>query len=288
MSAHQDLSAIKFTTLSCREKKLRGEKISCLTAYEYPFARLLDESGIDVLLVGDSLGMVVAGEESTLPVTMAEMILAVRAVRRGVRRALIVADMPFGSYQISTEQALRNAIRLIKAGAEAVKLEGGARRAALVRRLIAEDIPVMGHIGLTPQAVHRMGGFRVQGKTEAAAQELRRDAEALQAAGAFALVLEGMPREVAMQITAAAAIPTIGIGAGPECDGQVLVMHDLLGLTFGAAPKFARRYADLGETVRAAADAFRQDVESGAFPSDQESYHFPAPAPARHGQTQAK
>ncbi|MGH9540725.1 MAG: 3-methyl-2-oxobutanoate hydroxymethyltransferase [Terriglobales bacterium] len=278
MSAYHDLSSLKFTTQTCREKKQRGEKISCLTAYDYAFARLFDESGIDILLAGDSLGMVAAGEESTLPVSMEQMIAATRAVRRGARRALVVADMPFGSYQVSSERAIGNAVRLIKAGAEAVKLEGGASRAALVSRLVGEEIPVMAHIGLTPQALHRMGGYRVQGQSDAAARGLLRDARALEEAGAFAVVLEGMPREVAAQITAAAAIPTIGIGAGPECDGQVLVMHDLLGLVFRDAPKFVRRYADLGEAARQAAEAFRQDVETGEFPRDQESYHFPVAA----------
>lgn len=283
MSAHPDPSSLKFTTQSCREKKRRGEKIACLTAYDYAFARLFDECGIDLLLAGDSLGMVAAGEESTLPVTMEQMELAVRAVRRGARRALVIADMPFGSYQISTERALANAVRLVKAGAEAVKLEGGAGRAGLVRRLTAEEIPVVGHIGLTPQALHRMGGYRVQGQSETAAAGLLRDAHALEEAGAFALVLEGMPREVAARITTELAIPTIGIGAGPDCDGQVLVMHDLLGLTFHAPPKFVRRYADLGAAARQAVDAFRQDVEAGAFPGDRESYHLPATAPAKRG-----
>lgn len=277
MSLHSTDSALKVTTQTCLEKKQRGEKITCLTAYDYAFARLLDESGIDLLLVGDSLGMAMLGHETTLPVTMDEMVLFTRAVRRGTRRALVIADLPYGSFHVSREETVRNGIRLVQeGGAEAVKLEGGERRADLVHALAEAEVPVMGHIGLTPQSIHRMGGFRVQGRSEGAAEQLLRDARALQGAGAFAIVLEGIPRELAGLITRELSIPTIGIGAGPECDGQVLVIHDLLGLTFGSKPKFVRQYADLGTQIRAAADAWRHEVEGGAFPADQESYHLPA------------
>lgn len=271
------VSALKVTLATCLAKKQRGEKLTCLTAYDYPFARLLDESGIDILLVGDSWGMTVAGEETTLAVTLEEMAVATRAVRRAARRALVVADMPFGSYHLGTAQAVGNAIRLVKAGgAEAVKLEGGERRAEVVRAIVEAEVPVMGHIGLTPQSVYRQSGYRVQGTSGTSAEQLRRDARALEQAGAFAVVLEGMPRELAEQITRDLAIPTIGIGAGPECDGQVLVLHDLLGLSFRPRPKFVRPYAEMAPTVRAAAEAFRQDVENGSFPADHESYHMPA------------
>jgi len=269
-----DAASLKVTVPSVLAKKRRGEKITCLTTYDFAFARLLDESGIDLLLVGDSMAMVASGYENTLPISIEEMLPAVRAVRRGARRALVIADMPYGSYHVSREETLRNALRFVKeAGAEAVKLEGGEERTDLVHALVGAEIPVMGHLGLTPQSLHRMGGYRVQGKDEAAAQRLLQDAHALEGAGAFALVLEGIPRELAAQITATVGIPTIGIGAGPDCDGQVLVIHDLLGLSAHPAPKFVRQYADVGLVIRTAAEAFRQDVEAGSFPSDEESYH---------------
>ncbi len=253
------------------------QKITCLTAYDYPTARLLDEAGVDILLVGDSLGMVVLGYENTLPVTLEEMLHHTRAVCRGVERALVVADMPYGSYHAEIADSLRNAMRFVKeAGAEAVKVEGGERRLELISRLVEVEIPVMGHIGLTPQSVHALGGFKVQGKTVEAAEQLLRDARAVEAAGAFSIVLESVPRELAARITQELRIPTIGIGAGPECDGQVLVLHDLLGLTFGSLPKFARRYANLAEVIAQAASEFSEDVRSGRFPSDAESYHLPA------------
>lgn len=264
-----------FTVPECRERKQRGEKITCLTAYDFSFARLFDQAGIDVLLVGDSLGMVVAGLPDTLAVRLPEILFAVRAVRRATQRALIVADLPFGSYQASISAAVRNAVRCLQAGAAAVKLEGGQPRLRLIRRLVEAEIPVMGHLGLTPQSVRRMGGFAVQGRDPEAAGSLLQDALAIEAAGAFAVVLEGIPRDLAARVTARLAIPTIGIGAGPACDGQVLVAHDLLGLT-PHPPKFVRRYADLAVTVTAAASAYREDVTSGAFPSDAESYHSPA------------
>lgn len=251
-----------------------SQKITCLTAYDYPTARLLDEAGVDVLLVGDSLGMVVLGYESTLPVSLEEMLHHTRAVRRGTRRALVVSDMPYGTYHSDTADSVRNAVRFVKeAGAEAVKVEGGERRLELIVRLTEAEIPVMGHVGLTPQSVNALGGYKVQGKTLDAAEQLIRDARAVEAAGAFAVVLEAVPRELAAQITRELRIPTIGIGAGPDCDGQVLVIHDLLGLTFGPTPKFARRYANVGEIIAKAAREFSEDVRGGTFPSDAESYH---------------
>ena len=252
-------------------------KITCLTAYDYPTARLLDEAGVDILLVGDSLAMVVLGYEITLPVTVDEMMHHVRAMRRGVRRALVVADMPYGSFHVSLDESVANAVRFIKeAGAEAVKIEGGEKRLELISRLVEAEIPVMGHVGLTPQSINALGGFKVQGKTFEAAQQLIRDARAVEAAGAFSIVLESVPRELAVQITEQLRIPTIGIGAGPECDGQVLVLHDLVGLTFGGVPKFARQYANLSETISRAVIEYCEDVRSGRFPSDAESYHLPA------------
>ncbi|MFI5058233.1 MAG: 3-methyl-2-oxobutanoate hydroxymethyltransferase [Candidatus Acidiferrales bacterium] len=252
------------------------KKITCLTAYDYPTARLLDEAGVDIILVGDSLGMVVLGYESTLPVTIEEMLHHTRAVRRGTRRALVVADMPYGSYHADNAESLRNAVRFVKeAGAEAVKIEGGERRLELIARLTEAEIPVMGHVGLTPQSLHALGGYRVQGKTPDAAEQLLRDARAVEAAGAFAVVLEAVPRELAAQITRELRIPTIGIGAGPDCDGQVLVIHDLLGLTFNGPPKFARQYVNAGELISDAVRGYCEDVRNGSFPSDAESYHAP-------------
>jgi 3-methyl-2-oxobutanoate hydroxymethyltransferase len=253
------------------------KKITCLTAYDYPTARLMDEAGVDVVLVGDSVAMVVLGYESTLPLTMEESLHHTKAARRGVERALVVADMPFGTYQGDVNEALKNAVRFVKeAGAEAVKVEGGERRLEVIARLTEAEIPVMGHVGLTPQSVHAMGGYRVQGKTERAAEQLLRDARAVEAAGAFSLVLEGIPRELAAEITKSVRIPTIGIGAGPDCDGQILVLHDLLGLTFQEPPKFARRYANVGEVISQAVREYCADVQGGTFPSDAESYHAPS------------
>lgn len=253
-----------------------AKKITCLTAYDYPTARLVDEAGVDLVLVGDSLGMVVLGYDSTLPVTLEEALHHTRAVRRGIQRALVVADMPFGTYHGEIHEAIRNAVRFVKeSGAEAVKIEGGERRLELIARLTESEIPVMGHIGLTPQSVHAMGGYRVQGKTPNTAEQLLRDAHAVEAAGAFALVLEGIPRELAAEITRSVRIPTIGIGAGPDCDGQILVLHDMLGLTFQDSPKFARRYANVGSVISQAVQEYCADVQSGHFPSDAESYHAP-------------
>ena len=267
----------KITVLTLAEKKARGEKITSVTTYDYPTARLADEAAIDVALVGDSVSMTVAGHETTLEATVDQMVYHTRAARRGIRRALLVADMPYGSYHVSEAEAVRNALRLIKeGGAEAVKLEGGRKQAPLVERLVQSEIPVMGHIGLTPQSVNLMGGYRVQGKTAEASEALLEDARALEAAGAFAIVLEGMPREVAAWITREVRVPTIGIGAGPDCDGQVLVFHDLVGLSFERRPKFVRQYADLAGEVRRALAAYAADVQAGRFPSDAESYHLPA------------
>src|SRR5579864_319501 len=266
----------KITVSSLAQKKLHHEPITCLTAYDYASGRLLDEAGIDVILVGDSLGMVMLGYENTLAVTVDEMVHHTRAVRRGVKRALLIADMPFGSYHTTEEEALRAATRFVKeSGAEAVKIEGGEKRADLIRRVIDAEIPVAGHIGLTPQSVNRMGGYKVQGKSLGAVEQLMRDAVALDRAGVCCLYLEGIPREVGAMITAEVETPTIGIGAGPDCDGQVLVLHDILGLTFQQPAKFVRQYGDAAALISNAARAFRADVVSHKYPSDEESYHLP-------------
>jgi 3-methyl-2-oxobutanoate hydroxymethyltransferase len=265
----------KVTVASLQDKKSNRQPISSLTAYDYSSARLVDEAGIDIILVGDSLAQVVLGYENTLPVTMEEMLHHTRAVRRGVRRALLVADMPYSSYHITCKEALINASRFLKeAGAEAVKIEGGAKRYEMIRKVVEAEVPVMGHIGLMPQSVHMMGGYKVQGKTLDAAEQLMKDATALESAGVFAMVLEGIPREVAAMITAEVSVPTIGIGAGPDCDGQVLVYHDLLGLSFTPPAKFVRTYANAGDIIRQAVQDYKQDVETGAYPNDAESYHL--------------
>jgi 3-methyl-2-oxobutanoate hydroxymethyltransferase len=266
----------KITSATLREKKLKREPITCLTAYDYASARLVDEAGIDVVLVGDSLAMTMLGYDNTLSVTVDEMLHHARAVRRGVKHAFLVVDMPYGSYHVSPDEALRNAARFVKeAGAEAVKIEGGEKRADLIRRIVDAEIPVTGHIGLTPQSVNVMGGYKVQGKTLNAIEQLMRDAVALDRAGVAAIYLEGIPREVAAMITAEIDVPTIGIGAGPECDGQVLVFHDLLNLTFGPPAKFVRRYGDAAALISDAVQAFRADVMSHQYPADRESYHLP-------------
>lgn len=272
--SHTGNPVTKVTMPALAEMKRQGRPISALTAYDYATSRLVDEAGIDVVLVGDSLAMVVLGHENTLAVTVDEMLHHTRAVRRAVRRALVVADMPFGSYHGTLAEALANAVRFVKeAGAEAVKIEGP--RVELVRALTEAEIPVVGHLGLTPQSVHRMGGYRVQARTAETVQRLKADAHALAEAGAGALVLEGVPREVAAAITAELNIPTIGIGAGPDCDGQILVFHDLVNLTFAPPAKFVRRYGDAAALVRNAVERYREDVEQRAFPSDAESYHLP-------------
>ena len=271
----------KVTAPSLRASKDRGERLVCLTAYDYTMARIVDEAGIDIILVGDSIGNTMMGYGNTVPVTLEEIVMHTRAVRRGVQRALLVADMPYGSFHTGADDAVRNALRLIKEGAaEAVKLEGGLKRAGLVKRLVDEEIPVMGHIGLTPQSVNKLGGYRVQGKTAETARALLEDAQALEEAGAFAIVLEVVPREIAKLITESVKIPTIGIGAGSDCDIQVLVIHDLLGLSFGKLARFVRPYASLRETMTESISRWAEDVRAGSYPSEAESYGLPAQAAA--------
>jgi 3-methyl-2-oxobutanoate hydroxymethyltransferase len=258
-------------------RKRRGERLTMLTAYDTPTARILDEAGCDVVLVGDSVGMVMLGRDTTLPVTLDEMIHHTSAVRRGASRALVVGDMPFLSYHTSPADAVRNAGRFVQeAGAAAVKMEGGRRRLPVMRAVLDAEIPVMGHLGLTPQSFHRLGGFRVQGKSAEAAHELMEDARALADAGLFALVLEGIPADLARAVTREVRCPTFGIGAGPDCDGQVLVLHDLLGLTFTPPPRFVRRYADLRQVIGDAVGRYLDDVREGRFPAAAETYAAPA------------
>ena len=269
----------KVSAPSLRASKERGERLVCLTAYDYPTARVVDEAGIDVILVGDSLGNVVLGYGNTVPVTLDEILIHVKAVRRAVQRALLVADMPYGSFHTGADDAVKNALRLIKeGGAEAIKLEGGHKRVSLVKRLVDEEIAVMGHIGLTPQSINKLGAYHVQGKTAKAAQELIDDARALEDAGAFAVVLEVVPREIAKRITESIKIPTIGIGAGVHCDIQVLVFHDMIGFSFGKQARFVRPYANLRETITDAVSRFAEDVRNGTYPADRESYGLPADA----------
>lgn len=259
-----------------REAKEKGDKLTCLTAYDYPTARIVDEAGVDLILVGDSMGNVVHGYGNTIPVTLDEICSATKAVKRGSHRALIVSDMPYGSYHTGDDDSVRNALRLMKdGGAEAVKLEGGRNRVGLVKRLVDEEIPVMAHVGLTPQSVHKMGGYRVQGKTADAAKILIEDAHMLQEAGAFAIVLELVPREVAEIITNELTISTVGIGAGSACDVQVLVLHDLIGFTFGRQPRFVRQYANVSEVITDAISRWMDDVKSGNYPANEESYGLP-------------
>jgi 3-methyl-2-oxobutanoate hydroxymethyltransferase len=265
--------AKRVTTAELLAMKQTGRKIVMLTAYDALFAALLDQAGVDVILVGDSVGPVLAGEETTLPVTLAQMIYHGRSVQRGTSRALVVVDLPFGSYQVSRAAAVRNATRVLKrTGAAAVKLEGGRQWAATVRALVLAGVPVMGHLGFTPQAMHVLGGIRVQGREASAAARLIDDAHALEDAGAFSLVLEFMSAGVAQQVTAAVSIPTIGIGAGPHCDGQVLVLHDMLGLNERFTAKFVKRYGQLAGAVRSAVEAFGSEVREGRFP-DAEHTH---------------
>ena len=272
----REAASSKVTPQSLLALKRAAIPITALTAYDFPGARLLDEAGLDLCLVGDSLGMAVLGYDDTLSVTLDDMIHHARAVRRGLQRALLVVDMPYGSFHISVEDTVRNGLRLVKeAGAEAVKVEGGVRLASRVQALTEAEIPVVGHIGLTPQSVHRMGGYRVQGRSEEAAAQLLEDALALEAAGAIAVVLEGIPRELAARVTAALAVPTIGIGAGPDCDGQILVWHDLFSISFRDPAKFARVFADAHTLMRHGLEHFRDAVRNRSFPSDRESYHMP-------------
>ncbi|NTW65814.1 MAG: 3-methyl-2-oxobutanoate hydroxymethyltransferase [Nitrospirae bacterium] len=263
----------KITIHDIYKKKAEGRKITVLTAYDFPTAQIVDEAGIDIALVGDSLGMVVQGIDSTLPVTMDEMIYHTRMVARAAKTALVVGDMPFLSYQAGIDEAVRNAGRFLKeAGAEAVKLEGGTAVAAVIRAIVAAGIPVMGHVGLTPQHIHALGGFKVQGRDEAAREKILADARAVQESGAFSVVLEAVPSSLAREIGSILSIPTIGIGAGPHCDGQVLVIHDVLGLFDRFTPKFVKRYASLKDQALKAVRDYKQEVESGTFPAEEQSF----------------
>lgn len=269
----------KVSAPSLRASKQRGERLVCLTAYDYPTARIVDEAGIDIILVGDSLGNVVLGYGNTVRVTLEEILIHLKAVRRAVQRALLVADMPYGTFHTGDDDAVRNALQLVKeGGAEAVKLEGGHKRVHLVKRLVDEEISVMGHIGLTPQSINQLGAYRVQGKTAETARQLIEDAQALEDAGAFAIVLEVIPREIAQLITETVSIPTIGIGAGVHCDIQVLVIHDMLGLSFGKQARFVRPYANLRDVMTDAVTRYADDVRNGTYPSIDESYALPAEA----------
>ncbi|MBI5634603.1 MAG: 3-methyl-2-oxobutanoate hydroxymethyltransferase [Nitrospirae bacterium] len=263
----------KTTVQDFLKKKAEGRKITVLTAYDYPFAQIVDEAGIDAVLVGDSLGVVVQGLENTLPVTMDEMIYHTKMVSRAVKNALVIGDMPFMSYQSCIEDAVRNAGRFLKeGGAAAIKIEGGSEVADRIRAMTRSDIPVVAHIGLTPQSIHRMGGYKVQGKSKSAAKKLLEEAKIVEDAGAFSVVLEGIPLPLAKEITRSLSIPTIGIGAGPHCDGQVLVLHDLLGLFDRFVPKFIKRYAKLKEEALKAMLEYKKEVEEGIFPSEEQSF----------------
>ncbi len=264
----------KMTVPEVRGMKEKGEKIVCLTAYDYCFARILDEAGIDLMLVGDSLGSVVQGHDSTLPVTVDDVIYHTRAVIRGRRRALVVSDMPFMTFQLGVDEAKRNAGRLVQeGGAESVKLEGGVTQAATIEGLVKMGVPVMGHVGLTPQSIHQFGGYRIQGRGEADAHAILDDAMAVEQAGAFAVVLEGIPVQLAREITQRLSIPTIGIGAGMHCDGQILVVHDMLGLFDDFTPKFVKQYANLKETVGGAVRSYMEEVRTEAFPAEEHTFH---------------
>lgn len=253
--------------------KEKGEKLVCLTAYDYPTARIVDEAGVDMILVGDSVGNVIHGYGNTIPVSLDEIVTALIAVKRAAERAMVIADMPYGTYHVSEDETVRNALKLMKyGGAEAIKLEGGRNRARLVKRLVDEEIPVVAHIGLTPQSVYKLGGYRVQGRTAEAAKRLIEDAKILEEAGAFAIVLELVPHEVAEIITKELEISTIGIGAGKECDIQVLVLHDLVGMTFGRQPRFVRQYANIREVMTNAIQDWSNDVKIGNYPNESESY----------------
>ena len=262
----------KTTVATLRQMKQRGERISALTAYDYPTAKILDEVGIEVILIGDSAANVIYGMLTTLPIGMPEMLYHTKAVVAGAKQALKVADMPFLSYQASVETAVANAGRFMKVGAEAVKMEGGAPMLKTVERCVSVGIPVMGHLGLTPQSVYRLGGYQLQAQTEPEQQQLLADARALEAVGCFAIVLEKVPRELARQVSRAIAIPTIGIGAGPDCDGQILVLHDMLGFS-DQHYRFVKRYAEIGRGIRDAVRAYRGEVKGGKFPDDEHSYN---------------
>jgi 3-methyl-2-oxobutanoate hydroxymethyltransferase len=269
-------AAEKVSLTDLAEKKRKGERIVMVTSYDYPTARLADEAGLDLVLVGDSAAMTVLGHDSTVPATMDEMVMLTRAAARGAQRPLLIADMPFGSFQVSDEDALRNAIRFVKeAGADAVKLEGAGTSLSRVRTVVGAGIPVMGHVGLTPQSATMLGGLRAQGRTATQALRLFNDARALEAEGCFAVVLEAVPAPVAARITAALSVPTIGVGSGPDCDGQVLVLHDLVGLYQGRSARFVKRYADVGSTIKDALERFAGDVRAGAFPEEEHTYSIP-------------
>ena len=276
MSKYASWTHGKLPLTELAELKGRGQKLVMVTAYDFPSGRIADEAGVELVLVGDSAGMVVLGNESTVPVTVDELLMLTRAVVRGAKRPLVIADMPFGSFQVSDEVAVANAIRFAKeAGADAVKLEGAGPTLSRVRAIVGAGLPVMGHVGLTPQSATMLGGFKAQGRTAAKAEQLFEDALALEAAGCFAIVLEAVPAPVAARVTEALRVPTIGIGAGAECDGQVLVWHDLLGLYEGKAPRFVKRYADLAAEARRAVEAYAEDVRQGRFPEEQHTYAIP-------------
>ncbi len=271
MSSHTEVA--KITTAQLRRMKERGEKIACLTAYDYIMAELLDQAGLDVILVGDSASTVFAGNDTTLPIKMDEMLYHVRVVTKAVKRALVVADMPFMSYQVNTDEAVRNAGRFMQDGnAEAIKLEGGSEYLPVIRRLVEVGIPVMGHLGLMPQSINKYGSYQTRGTDTAEAEKILSDAKSLEEAGIFALVLEKIPSALAKRISETLGVPTIGIGAGPNCDGQILVSHDMLGLYEKFTPRFVRRYAAVGQTMKEAFHSYQQDVKARKFPSDQESY----------------
>ena len=276
MSKYASWTHGKLPLTELAELKRRGQKLAMVTAYDFPSGRIADEAGVELVLVGDSAGMVVLGNESTVPVTMDELLMLTRAVVRGAKRPLVIADMPFGSFQASDESAVENAVRFVKeAGADAVKLEGAGPTLSRVQAIVGAGVPVMGHVGLTPQSATMLGGFKAQGRTAEKAERLYEDALALQAAGCFAIVLEAVPAPVAARVTEALEVPTIGIGAGADCDGQVLVWHDLLGLYAGKSPRFVKRYADLAGEARRALEAYVEDVREGRFPEEQHTYTIP-------------
>ena len=276
MSKYASWTHGKLPLTELAELKRRGQKLAMVTAYDFPSGRIADEAGVELVLVGDSAGMVVLGNESTVPVTMDELLMLTRAVVRGAKRPLVIADMPFGSFQTSDERAVENAVRFVKeAGADAVKLEGAGPSLSRVQSIVGAGVPVMGHVGLTPQSATMLGGFKAQGRTAEKAERLYEDALALEAAGCFAIVLEAVPAPVAARVTEALEVPTIGIGAGADCDGQVLVWHDLLGLYAGKAPRFVKRYADLASEAKRALEAYVDDVREGRFPEEQHTYTIP-------------
>ena len=276
MSKYASWTHGKLPLTELAELKRRGQKLAMVTAYDFPSGRIADEAGVELVLVGDSAGMVVLGNESTVPVTMEELLMLTRAVTRGAKRPLVIADMPFGSFQVSDDVAVENAVRFVKeAGADAVKLEGAGPTLSRVQAIVGAGVPVMGHVGLTPQSATMLGGFKAQGRTAEKAERLYEDALALEAAGCFAIVLEAVPAPVAAAVTETLTVPTIGIGAGAECDGQVLVWHDLLGLYEGKAPRFVKRYAELATEAKRALETYVEDVRDGRFPEEQHTYTIP-------------